>query len=283
MKESKKSKKFNLSSDQISRYSRQIILKEIGAKGMAKLLNARVLVIGAGGLGCPAVQILSASGVGNIRIVDGDDVEISNLSRQIMHYTNDIGKPKVESLKGKIKLMNPDVSVEIIKEYANKSNIQRLLEDCDFVIEASDNFGTKFLINDACTHYKIPFSIAGVVQFYGQILSVIPGETTCYRGIFSKYTGEDSNNTCSTLGVMGTVPVLAGTLQANEAIKSILGLPLKFTNGMFFFNLMENTFEFVDIKKNPSCPACSNTDEDEDKPFYLGNNYTDEVDECEIR
>ena len=272
-------RELNLSSDQINRYSRQIILKEIGAKGMNKLLNARVLVIGAGGLGCPAVQILSASGVGNIRIVDGDNVEISNLSRQIMHYTSDIGKPKVESLKNKIELMNPDVSVEVINEFANKSNIERLLKDCDFVIEASDNFGTKYLINDACTHYKIPFSIAGVVQFYGQILSVIPGETTCYRGIFSKYTGEDSSNTCSALGVMGTVPVLAGTLQANEAIKSILGLPLKFTNGMFFFNLMENTFEFVDIKKNPNCPVCSNTDE----PFYLENNYSDEVDECEIR
>ena len=272
-------KEFNLSSEQISRYSRQIILKEIGAKGMRKLLNARVLVIGAGGLGCPAVQILCASGVGNIRIVDGDNVEISNLSRQIMHYTNDIGKLKVESLKYKIELMNPDVSVEIIKEYANKTNIKRLLEDCDFVIEASDNFGTKFLINDACIHYKIPFSIAGVVQFYGQILSVIPGETTCYRCIFSKYTGEDTNNTCSALGVIGTVPAVAGTLQANEAIKSILGIPLKFTNGMFFFNLMENTFEFINIKKNPSCPVCSNTNE----PFYLKNNYTDEVDECEIR
>ncbi|QEE17827.1 ThiF family adenylyltransferase [Promethearchaeum syntrophicum] len=274
-----KLKKFNLSSDQISRYSRQIILKEIGAKGMRKLLNARVLVIGAGGLGCPAVQILSASGVGNIRIVDGDKVEISNLSRQIMHYTSDIGKLKVESLESKINLMNPDVSVEIINEFANKSNIKRLLEDCDFVIEASDNFGTKFLINDACTHFKIPYSIAGVVQFFGQILSVIPGETTCYRCIFSKYTGEDSNNTCSALGVIGTVPVIAGTLQANEAIKSILGLPLKFTNGFFFFNLMENTFEFVNIKKNPSCPVCSNPDE----PFYLKNQYTDEFDECKIK
>jgi len=271
-------KEFNLSSDQIRRYSRQIILKEIGAKGMRKLLNARVLVIGAGGLGCPAVQILSASGVGNIRIVDGDKVELSNLSRQIMHYTSDIGKLKVESLENKVNLMNPDVSVEIINEFANKSNIKRLLEDCDFVIEASDNFGTKFLINDACTHYKIPFSIAGVVQFHGQTLSVIPGETTCYRCIFSRYTGEDSNNTCSALGVMGTVPVIAGTLQSNEAIKSILGLPLKFTDGMFFFNLMENTFEFVNIKKNPSCLVCSNPDE----PFYLKNTYTDDNDECKI-
>ncbi|MHA1920928.1 MAG: HesA/MoeB/ThiF family protein [Promethearchaeota archaeon] len=268
--------KFNLTSDQIKRYSRQIILKEIGAKGMDKLLNARVLIIGAGGLGCPAAQILGASGVGKIRIVDGDVVEPSNLPRQIMHYSNDIGKLKIKSIKEKIEMMNPDVSIEVINGFADKSNIKNLLSDCDFVIEASDNFGTKFLVNDACIYHKIPFNIAGVVQFYGQILSVIPGETTCYRCIFSEYTGEDENATCSALGVIGTVPVIAGTLQANEAIKSILGLPLKFTNGMFFFNLMENTFDFVKIKRNLKCPACSNPQE----PYYMKNEYSDRFRNC---
>ena len=147
---------------------------------MKKLLNATVTVIGAGGLGCPAIQMLASAGVGHIRIVDGDTVDLSNFPRQIMHFNSDIGKMKVQSIEEKIHAMNPDVIVETFQVYADENNIVDLLTGSDYVIEASDNMHTKFLVNNTCIQLQIPFTIAGVVMFTGQILSVQPGETTCY-------------------------------------------------------------------------------------------------------
>jgi molybdopterin-synthase adenylyltransferase len=258
-----------LTEQQIERYSRQIILSQVGGKGMAKLLQARVAIIGAGGLGCPAAQILAAAGVGNLRIVDGDRVDISNLPRQFLHYTTDLGVPKVDSVKDKIEAMNPDVKVETVNTFATQENIGDLIAGCDYVIDGSDNQATKFLVNDACVHFNIPFTIAGILQFYGHIISVVPGQTTCFRCVFFEPTAQDATMTCSGAGVLGTASGLAGVLQANEAIKSILGLKTKFTNRLFIFDLLEGSFEYLDIKRHPQCRACSNPSE----PFYRTADY----------
>ncbi|MCK5093088.1 MAG: HesA/MoeB/ThiF family protein [Spirochaetes bacterium] len=260
---------FDFKEDQIERYSRQILLKEIGGKGVRKLLEATVGIIGAGGLGCPAIQILAAVGVGHLKIFDGDRVEISNLPRQFLHYTSDIGLLKVDSIKRKINEMNPDVYVEHYNLYINKSNITRFLTGCDYIIEASDNFATKFLVNDACVHLRIPFTIAGVVMFYGQLVSVIPGKTACYRCVVNEPLSEELSMNCASVGVLGTVPALAATIQANEAIKSILGLETRFTDQLFLFDLLHDSFEFMKAKINPECKACS----DPETPFFQTENY----------
>ncbi len=259
----------SLTEEQIERYSRQITLKEIGGKGMKKLLSSKVVIVGAGGLGCPAAQILGAAGVGRIRIIDGDRIETSNLPRQFLHHYDDIGKFKAESIKAKINAMNPDVEAEAAVEFVTVSNAERLLKGFDYVIEASDNQATKFLINDACIHFDIPFSVAGVVQFYGQVLSVRPGETRCLRCLFKEPFHEGEGMNCAGAGVIGTVPAFAATMQANEAIKSILELKRGFLDRLFVFSLLENSYDFLDIKNLPLCPACLKKNE----PFYCNYDY----------
>jgi molybdopterin/thiamine biosynthesis adenylyltransferase len=260
---------FDLRDDQIERYSRQIILKEVGGKGVKKLLDATVGVIGSGGLGCTAIQTLTAVGVGHLKICDGDKVDISNLPRQYLHYTTDVGKLKVDSVKSKISKMNPDVSAEFSSVFLTNENIADFLKGCDYVVEASDNFATKFLVNDACVYLKIPFSIAGAVMFYGQLISVIPGQTACYRCVVNEPLPDELDMSCSGSGVLGTVPALAATLQANEAIKYILGLPAGFNNRLFLFDLLDGSFNDIKVKINPECRACS----DLTKPLYKTEDY----------
>lgn len=169
-----------LTDEQIERYSRHIILKEVGAKGQKKLLNAKVLIVGAGGLGAPAAMYLAAAGVGTIGIVDADDVDLSNLQRQIIHQTADIGKAKVKSAKETINAMNPDVTVNTYREFLTSENIMDIIKDYDFIIDGTDNFPAKFLINDACVMAKKPFSHAGIIRFKGQLMTYVPGEGPCY-------------------------------------------------------------------------------------------------------
>jgi len=261
----------------VQRYSRQILLQEIGGAGQKRLAGATVGVIGAGGLGCPAIQVLAATGVGHIRVYDADRIDLSNLPRQILYTTPDVGRFKVDVIEERVGLMNPDVGTEIHREFVTQQNVGDALNGLDYVIEATDNFGTKFLINDACVHFRIPFTIAGAVKFYGQVLSVRPGETACYRCAFGEQPIDDETNNCSAVGVIGTNPILAGTLQANEAIKSILGLPSGFTDTMFLFDLLQNSFELVLLKKNPACKACSNPD----YPYYQEAKYANPIDACE--
>ena len=163
-----------LTDEQIERYSRHIILKEVGAKGQRKLLNAKVLIVGAGGLGAPAAMYLAAAGVGTIGIVDADDVDLSNLQRQIIHQTADIGKAKVKSAKETINAMNPDVTVNTYREFLTSENIMDIIKDYDFIIDGTDNFPAKFLINDACVMAKKPFSHAGIIRFKGQLMTYVP-------------------------------------------------------------------------------------------------------------
>ena len=263
---------------QIDRYSRQILLAQIGGTGQKKLLNARVTVVGAGGLGCPAAQALAAAGVGTLRIIDADRVELSNLPRQFLHHTKDVGRYKVDSIKVKLEAMNPDVNVEAVRSFADQNNIAELLAGSDYVIEACDGQAAKFLVNDACVHLGIPFTIAGAVQFYGQIISVIPGKTRCLRCLFREPAPEDPQNSCSGAGVMGAAPGMAGMIQANEAIKAITGAGRRNTDKLMIFNLLDCSFDFLDIASLPKCAACAQQRE----PFYKTFDYGACVTVCHL-
>jgi len=244
-----------LTDEQIERYSRHIILREVGGKGQQKLLNGRVLIIGAGGLGAPIALYLAAAGVGTIGIADADDVDLSNLQRQVIHFTADVGKPKVESAREKIRAINPDVRVTIYKEWINAANIGGIIGDYDFVIDGADNFAAKFLINDACVLAGIPYSHGGILRFFGQTITVLPG-TTCYRCIFPTPPPQDAIPTCSQVGVLGVLPGVIGTIQATEAIKFLLQKGELLSGRMLMYDALELSFRDVAIKRNPHCPVC---------------------------
>ena len=201
-----------LSNEQLERYSRHIILKEVGAKGQKKLLNAKVLIIGAGGLGAPAAMYLAAAGVGTIGIADADEVDLSNLQRQIIHSTQDVGKAKVQSAKETMEAINPDVKVITYRTFVDSESIMDLIKDYDFIIDGTDNFPAKFLINDACVMAKKPFSHAGIIRFKGQLMTYVPGEGPCYRCVFKNPPPKDAVPTCKQAGVIGAMGGVIGSL-----------------------------------------------------------------------
>ncbi|MCM2359541.1 MAG: molybdopterin-synthase adenylyltransferase MoeB [Geobacteraceae bacterium] len=242
--------------DQIERYSRHIILKEVGGKGQKKLLDGRVMIIGAGGLGSPIALYLAAAGVGTIGIADADVVDLSNLQRQIAHHTKDIGVPKVLSAKEKMEAMNPDVRVNVYHDWVSAANIHGIIKEYDFVIDGTDNFAAKFLINDACVLAGKPYSHGGILQFDGQTITVVPGESPCYRCIFPVPPPKDAIPTCSGAGVIGVLPGVLGTIQATEAIKYLLGKGELLAGRLLTYNALRMRFREVPIRKNPSCPIC---------------------------
>lgn len=244
-----------LTDGQIERYSRHIMLKEIGSEGQEKLLNGRVLIIGAGGLGSPAVLYLAAAGMGTIGIADADDVDLSNLQRQVIHGTADIGRPKVESARETIRAINPEVRVTIHREWVTAATIHRIIRDYDFVIDATDNFAAKFLINDACVLAGKPYSHGGILRFSGQAITVLPG-TTCYRCIFLSPPPQGAIPACSQAGVLGVLPGIIGTIQATEAIKFVLGQGEVLAGRMLMYDALAMSFRNVPIKRNPRCPLC---------------------------
>lgn len=213
-----------LTDEQVERYARHLILKGVGVKGQKRLLASSVLIIGAGGLGSPAALYLAAAGVGHIGLVDGDVVDMSNLQRQIIHTTARVGAPKVESAATAIRALNPDVTVDTYYELVDASNIAGLIEPYDLVIDATDNFAAKFLINDACVLAGKPYIHAGVVGFAGQVMTVIPGEGPCYRCIFRDLPVAGEIPTCKEAGVLGAVVGVIGSLEATEAVKLIAGV-----------------------------------------------------------
>ncbi len=245
-----------LTEPQIERYSRQILLKEVGGKGQTKLLNGRVLIIGAGGLGAPVALYLAAAGVGTIGIADADVVDISNLQRQVIHFTPDIGKPKVTSAKGKMEAINPDVRVNTYREWVRAANIMDLIRDYDFVIDGTDNFAAKFLINDACVLAGKPYSHGGILRFDGQTMTVRPGESACYRCIFPTPPPRDAIPTCSQAGVIGVLPGVIGLIQATEAVKFLLGKGELLTGRLLTYSALDMKFREIPIRKNPNCPVC---------------------------
>ena len=246
--------------EQLERYSRHIILKEIGAKGQKKLLNAKVLIIGAGGLGAPAALYLAAAGVGTIGIVDADVVDLSNLQRQVIHSTNDIGKLKVESAAETMRAINPDVTVNTYHEFASSYNIMDLIKDYDFILDGTDNFPAKFLINDACVMAKKPLSHAGIIRFKGQLTTILPGEGPCYRCIFKNPPPKDAVPTCKQAGVIGAMGGVIGSLQAMEAVKYITGVGDLLVGYLLTYDALK--MEFHKIKLPPrgkGCAVCSDT------------------------
>ena len=245
------------SNEQLERYSRHIILKEVGAKGQKKLMNAKVLIIGAGGLGAPAAMYLAAAGVGTIGIADADEVDLSNLQRQIIHSTADVGKAKVLSAKETMNSMNPDVTVNTYRKFISADNIMDIIQDYDFIIDGTDNFPAKFLINDACVMAKKPFSHAGIIRFKGQLMTYVPGQGPCYRCVFKNPPPKDAVPTCKQAGVIGAMGGVIGSLQAMEAVKYILGVGDLLTGYLLTFDAIKMEFRKVKLPAHVSnCPVC---------------------------
>lgn len=246
---------FDFSEDEIQRYSRHILLKEIGVEGQERIRQGRVLIVGAGGLGSPVLMYLAATGVGTIGVVDGDMVDASNLQRQIMHFTADIGRLKTQSAEAKAVAINPHVRVERHDAFLDADNAADIIARYDFVIDATDNFACKFLINDACVMAGKAFSHAGVLRFEGQAFTHIPG-TACYRCLFSEPPEQGTVPTCSEAGVMGPVVGVIGSVQATEAIKYLTGAGRLLTNRLLTFNALEMQFRTVAIQRDPHCAVC---------------------------
>lgn len=248
----------SLSNQQLERYSRHIILKEVGGKGQARLLHAKVLVVGAGGLGAPAAMYLAAAGVGTIGLVDFDKVDLSNLQRQIIHATGDVGKPKVFSGQETINAMNPDVNVVTYQEWVSADNILDIIQDrdYDFIIDGTDNFPAKFLINDACVLSAKPFSHAGIIRFQGQTMTYLPGQGPCYRCVFREPPPPDAVPTCSQAGVLGVMGGIIGTIQATEAMKYILGIGQLLNGYLLTYDALKLEFRKVKIPRRANCQVC---------------------------
>lgn len=240
---------------QLERYSRHIILQDVGVEGQEKIMKGRILIVGAGGLGAPAALYLAAAGVGTIGLVDGDLVDLSNLQRQVIHFTKDIGRPKVISAKEKIEAVNPDVKVVLYQKRAMADNVAGIIKDYDFIIDGTDNFPAKFLINDACVLGRKPFSHGGILRFDGQTMTYVPGEA-CYRCIFETPPPLNAVPSCSQAGILGAVAGMLGTIQAAEALKYLIGKGELLTNRLLIFNALTMNFRTVAVKRNLRCPVC---------------------------
>ncbi|POY36852.1 hypothetical protein C3L50_14980 [Flavobacterium alvei] len=257
-----------------NRYQRQIQLKEIGQEGQDKITQAKVLIIGAGGLGCPALQYLAAAGVGTIGIVDFDVVELSNLQRQILYNLDDIGKPKATTAAGKIKALNLEIQIETYNLQITNKNALEILENYDLIIDGTDNFATRYLINDACVILDKPLIYGAVLRFEGQIgvFNYSNFETnikTNYRDLFPKPPNLDSAISCNDVGVLGVIPGIIGTMQATEALKIICGIGKPLANKIVSYNVLENSFYDFEIAANEN----SNSDFPKNKAEFLAFNY----------
>ena len=246
-----------LTTDQIERYSRQIMVPDIGGKGQIHLRRARVLVIGAGGLGSPAAFYLAAAGVGTLGIVDPDKVELSNLQRQILHATADIGRQKVESAKTKLNDLNPDVEIDIFAVRFEEDNAAEIAAGFDFIVDGSDNFETKFLVNDVAIRLDIAFSHAGIVRLQGQTMTVLPRKTACYRCLFQAPPPPEEMLNCQQSGILGAVAGTLGTIQATEAVKYLAGFAEGLlTDRLLTYDAKAMKFHCVEVTRDPQCAAC---------------------------
>ena len=245
-----------LRDDQIERYSRQILLPNVGGKGQEKLLSAKVLIIGAGGLGSPAALYLTSAGIGTLGIVDSDKVELNNLQRQIVHSVNTVGKPKVDSAKDRLNAINPDVKVIPYNIRLTSANILDIIKDYDMVVDGSDNFPTRYLVNDACVFSNKPLSHGGIFRFDGQAITILPHKSACYRCLFSEPPPAGLVPSCQEAGILGAVAGIIGIIQANEVLKYILGIGELLTGKLLVFNALDSFFRQVKVSKDPKCPVC---------------------------
>jgi len=242
-----------LSEQQSIRYSRHLLLKEFGGINQEKLLSAKVLIIGVGGLGCASAMYLAAAGVGTLGLADPDIVDLSNLQRQLLHYSSDIDRLKVVSASEKLKQINLDSQTHVIAERIDEKNALDYISQYDFIIDATDNFDAKFFINDCCVSLQKPFSHAGVLQFLGQVMTVIPKKTACYRCVFGQKP--EGIPSCGRYGVLNTLPGFIGTIQATEAIKYITGIGELLTDTLLTVDMRNFNIKKIQIK-NKGCSIC---------------------------
>jgi molybdopterin/thiamine biosynthesis adenylyltransferase len=243
--------------DQIQRYSRHILLGEVGVEGQRKLLSASALVIGAGGLGCPALLYLAAGGVGRIGVVDSDSVELSNLQRQILHGTSDVGRRKVVSAQETVRELNPDCQMQVYDERLDAENARDIIQGYDVVLDGSDNFPTRFLVSDCCRFENIPLVSGAVLRFEGQLMTILPGAgNPCYRCFIPEPPPPGMVPSCQEAGVLGAVVGVLGTLQAVETLKLLMGEGDLLSHGMLLYDALGGTFRTVKRAPDPECPLC---------------------------
>jgi sulfur-carrier protein adenylyltransferase/sulfurtransferase len=243
--------------EQITRYARHFTLPEVGEKGQAKLLEGKVLCIGAGGLGSPVAFYLAAAGVGTIGVIDNDVVDMSNLQRQILHANDRVGMPKVESAQKTLNALNPDVKVIPINERLSSENVMRVIKDYDIVINGCDNFPTRYLINDACVMAKKPLVDGSIFQFEGQATVFYPDRGPCYRCLFPEPPPPGAAPSCAEAGVLGVLPGLVGCVQALEAMKLILGAGRPLIGRMMHFDTLSSEVRVLKLRRDPNCLVCS--------------------------
>lgn len=255
-----------LTPEQIERYSRQIMIPDLGGRGQIRLRQGRVLVIGAGGLGCPAAFYLAAAGIGTLGLVDSDRVELSNLQRQILHSTTDVGREKVESAREKLNRLNPEVEMRTYPVRLNDTNAVEIVGSYDFIIDGSDNFATKFLVNDIAVALGKPFSHAGIVRLQGQTMTVIPGKSACYRCLFREPPPPGEILNCQQAGILGAIAGTIGSIQATEAVKYLAGMEEDLlVDRLLTYDAKAMQFRTIEVSKNPHCTACGEKEKREVK------------------
>lgn len=245
-----------LSAQQKERYRRHLSIPEVGEEGQARLLKAKVVLLGAGGLGSPAALYLAAAGVGTLGIVDSDVVDASNLQRQVLHTFARVGLPKTESAAAAIAALNPDVKVVPFQERLDRNNVVRILEPFDLVIDGGDNFPTRYLLNDACVLLKKPNVHGSIYRFEGQVTTFLPGKGPCYRCLYPQPPPPELAPSCAEAGVLGVLPGLVGLWQATEALKLILGIGESLAGRLLTLDALTNEFRTLRLKQDPACPVC---------------------------
>jgi sulfur-carrier protein adenylyltransferase/sulfurtransferase len=256
------------------RYSRHLLIPEVGEEGQLRLLESRMLLIGAGGLGSPASLYLAAAGVGTLGIVDDDAVDETNLQRQIVHSTDRLGESKADSAKRTIEALNPDVTVKVFKERLTSENVDRILgEDWDVIVDGADNFPTRYLLNDASVWHGIPVVHGSIFRFEGQTTVFKPKEGPCYRCLFPQPPPPELAPSCAEGGVLGVLPGVVGSLQANEALKLVLGIGEPLVGRLLLFDALETQFTEIGLRRDPECPVCG------DNPTIT--DYIDYVEFCQ--
>ena len=246
-----------LTQQQILRYSRHLIMPEVGIEGQQKLLAAKVLLIGSGGLGSPASLYLAAAGVGTIGLVDFDNVDFTNLHRQIVHDTANVGKPKIESAKARLLAINPDVKIETYNARLTKANVMEIFQPYDLIIDGTDNFPTRYLVNDACVFLKKPNVYGSIFRFEGQATLFVPGKGPCYRCLYPEPPPPGMVPSCAEGGVLGILPGVIGVIQATEAVKWFLGVGEPLMGRLLLYNALTMKFREMKLKRDPQCPVCS--------------------------
>lgn len=251
-----------LTPEQVERYSRQIMIPDFGGTGQIRLRESKVLVIGAGGLGSPAAFYLTAAGIGTLGIVDHDQVELSNLQRQILHSTLDLGKEKLQSAREKLSRFNPEVEIQTYSTLLDEANAPEIFALYDFIIDGSDNFATKFVVNDAAVSLKKPFSHAGILRFQGQTMTVIPQKSACYRCVFREPPPPGEIPGCEQAGILGAIAGTIGSIQATEAIKFLIGMEEDLlVDRLLVYDAKKLNFRTVEVRRDPRCQACQFTNQ----------------------